>query len=270
MHVLQAPKSDLASVQAAVRAFQQRHDIAEDTMPTSEQMIGADRQDLVAAISSVGGIKKLTDSMQLHWSHVTFAHPNTALAAEDLKKYARQHQFHQHKAPSYAKLRQAGRSDLIASYRKYGQSAVVAAAGMSLNKGGRCKGTTFAHSNIALAAEDLKKYARQHQLHQHKAPSYAKLRQAGRSDLIASYRKYGQSAVVAAAGMSPNKGGRRKGTTGNLPGAYPNCNICIHGRLWLLSRQSKYAACLCMWWCLGGGAHVHLLFMLWTLSSNWH
>ena len=126
---------DLASVQAAVWAFQEQHSIAEDTMPTNQQMISADRQDLVAAIARVGGIKRLADSMRLHRSHRTFAHPTFALAAEDLKKFARQHQFDQNKAPTYATLRQAGRNDLIASYKKYGQTAVVEAAGMSPNIG---------------------------------------------------------------------------------------------------------------------------------------
>ena len=140
MLVLQGSSIDLASVQAAVWTFQEQHSIAEDTMPTNQQMISADRQDLVAAISRVGGIKRLADSMRLHYSHRTFAHPTIALAAEDLKKFARQHQADQNKAPTYPDLRQAGRSDLIASYKKYGQNAVVEAAGMSRHNRGQPKG----------------------------------------------------------------------------------------------------------------------------------
>lgn len=72
----------------------------------------------------------------------------------------------------------------------------------------QCPDPRLKFPSVALAAEALLSFAEQHQADPQRTPSFAQLRQAGRHDLITSYRKFGQARVLEAAGMKPNPGGR--------------------------------------------------------------
>lgn len=121
---------NLGSLQAAIGAFIQEHHINEGVMPSTWQLEEANRLDIVDALRQHGGRKRVAASMQLQGSHSRLKFPTIALAATALQLFAKQHHEEPQIAPSFTELRQAGRQDLIVSYRKFGQARLLEAAGM--------------------------------------------------------------------------------------------------------------------------------------------
>lgn len=137
----------LENAQAAIRAFIEEHNIPEGLMPTNQQLTSAGQHRLRTSIMRLGGMKKFAASMHLQFS--TSQAPTLTLAAQGLQLYAQQHLADPGRAPSFAALFRAGRHDLLAGYKKYGQSKVVEAAGMTPGTLGRPTGSHSGQSPIA-------------------------------------------------------------------------------------------------------------------------
>ena len=129
----------LKSVQAAIRAFREEHDVLEGLMPTNQQLVTAGRTDLKILITRLGGMKRVAASMDLVFS--TAQYPTIGLGVEAMQQFVQQHKQDPSTAPSFNRLHQAGRFDLVTSYKKFGYARVLRAAGMTTGKHGLPKGT---------------------------------------------------------------------------------------------------------------------------------
>ena len=122
----------LLRTRAAIRAFIKEHDVPEGLMPTRQQLITAGQTDLKNSIIQLGGMRKVAASMDLLYS--TARHPTLDLAVKAMQQFARERYGDPSTAPSYNRLLQADRSDLIICYNRFGYDRVLEAAGMTSNK----------------------------------------------------------------------------------------------------------------------------------------
>ena len=138
------------SAQAAIRAFIEKHDVPEGLMPTNQQLIAAGCPNLKKKIARLGGMRKVAASMNLLCS--TAQYPTLDLAVKALQQFAQEQYGDPSRAPSYARLLQADRSDLIVSYKKFGCARVRKAAGMTADKPSRHKGTAAGNDLVYKSA----------------------------------------------------------------------------------------------------------------------
>ena len=140
------PAQDMEDAQAAIRAFIEEHGIREGLMPTNDQLASAGQAGLKHRILRLGGMKKVAASMGLVFPAAEY--PTLPLAVEALKQFAQEQYGDASRAPSFTRLQRAGRYDLVTSYRKFGQSKVLEAAGMTPNAAGRQIGAVATKSVV--------------------------------------------------------------------------------------------------------------------------